>query len=281
MGQQSREDENPFLIAVVELLVNNARSLYLYKMRMALKKKSAYLLLFFSIGAYAVVVFRNAWLAEDAFITFRTVDNFIHGYGLTWNVTERVQAYTNPLWMFIVSLFYFITREIFYTVTFLSIGISLLTVLVFTLWFHPLTRGAILGVIALMNSKAFIDYSTSGLENPLTHLILILFFWIYLQKEFKIHNLFWLSFIAALGTFNRMDSILLFLPALVYATWKVRSWKVLPAVIAGFAPFILWELFSLVYYGFLFPNTAYAKLDTGIPASELVVQGLYYLHDFR
>ncbi|MGZ3716557.1 MAG: hypothetical protein ACXVA4_14145, partial [Ktedonobacterales bacterium] len=50
------------------------------------------------------------------------------------------------------------------------------------------------------------------------------------------------------------------------------------AVIAvGFLPFFLWECFSLWYYGVLFPNTAYAKLNTGIPAPELLHQGLLYL----
>jgi len=46
-------------------------------------------------------VVRSAWLCDDAFITFRTADNFIHGYGLTWNVAERVQTYTHPLWLFL------------------------------------------------------------------------------------------------------------------------------------------------------------------------------------
>ncbi|MCJ7799731.1 MAG: hypothetical protein MUP33_08230, partial [Polaromonas sp.] len=45
----------------------------------------------------------------------------------------------------------------------------------------------------------------------------------------------------------------------------------------GFSPFILWEGFTLFYYGFLFPNTAYAKLNTGIPWHDLAGQGLYYL----
>ena len=31
---------------------------------------------------YGVVTLRTAWLSEDAFITFRTVDNFIQGFGL-------------------------------------------------------------------------------------------------------------------------------------------------------------------------------------------------------
>ena len=35
--------------------------------------------------------------------------------------------------------------------------------------------------------------------------------------------------------------------------------------------------FSLFYYGTIFPNTAFAKLDTGIAKSVLLPQGLAYL----
>ena len=51
---------------------------------------------------YAVILLRTAWLSDDGFITFRTIDNFIHGYGLRWNVAERVQTYTHPLWMLLL-----------------------------------------------------------------------------------------------------------------------------------------------------------------------------------
>ena len=77
---------------------------------------------------FLIVLLRTAWLGEDAFITFRTVDNFVNGYGLTWNTTERVQGFTNPLWMFLVSFFYFFSHEIFYTALLISVGISLLAV---------------------------------------------------------------------------------------------------------------------------------------------------------
>jgi len=39
---------------------------------------------------------------------------------------------------------------------------------------------------------------------------------------------------------------------------------------------VAWEVFSLVYYGFPFPNTAYAKLSTGIPKSEYLVRAFAY-----
>ena len=47
------------------------------------------------------------------------------------------------------------------------------------------------------------------------------------------------------------------------------------ARVGGLAPFILWEAFSIIYYGFAFPNSAYAKLTTGVPWRQLMVQGEY------
>ena len=74
-----------------------------------------------------------------------------------------------------------------------------------------------------------------------------------------------------------MDIILLYLPILIYGSFLIRSWKGVLVVFAGFTPFFLWEIFSLIYYGFPFPNTAYAKLNTNAGNIVLVEQGLYYL----
>lgn len=38
-----------------------------------------------------LVVWR-AWVCDDAYISFRVVDNALHGYGLRWNVDERLRA---------------------------------------------------------------------------------------------------------------------------------------------------------------------------------------------
>lgn len=78
-----------------------------------------------ALTLFGVVLFQTAWLTEDAFVTFRTVDNFVHGYGLTWNVAERVQAYSNPLWMLLVIPFYWLSGEIYYTAIALSMTVSL------------------------------------------------------------------------------------------------------------------------------------------------------------
>ena len=227
---------------------------------------------------YLLIVFMGAWLSDDSFITFRTIDNFIKGYGLTWNIGERVQAYTHPLWMFLLSGFYFITREIYYTSTIISILVSIIAFWLLLYKLSESTINSILAALILILSKAFIDFSTSGLENPLTHLLIILFFIVFFSKRNGEKKLFILSVIASLAVLNRMDTILIFLPTLVFTYYSENNYlKGLLSIIKGFLPFILWELFSLFYYGLPFPNTAYAKLNTGVSQIELFQQGWYYI----
>jgi len=47
----------------------------------------------------------------------------------------------------------------------------------------------------------------------------------------------------------------------------------------GLVPLAAWELFSLVYYGSLVPNTAYAKLNLDLSKLTLAEQGLTYFAD--
>jgi len=240
-----------------------------------LRKESVIIILFVSF--FTVVLIRNAWICDDAYITFRTVYNFVNGYGLTWNPGERVQVYTNPLWMFLMSAVYFLTREIYFTSIFFSITVSVVAILLFAFRIASSFPAALLGITVFTFSKAFIDYSTSGLENPLTHLILVIFMIVYLKSELNVKKLFYLSYIAAVGALNRVDMILLFLPALAYVFFRLPKLKGLYTTLKEFTLFILWECFSLLYYGFPFPNTFYAKVYTGISESELIRQGLYYL----
>lgn len=228
---------------------------------------------------FLVIILRRAWVSDDAYITFRTVDNLVNGYRLTWNTAERVQAYTHPLWMFLVSIFYFITREIHITSIVLSLVVSLAAVGLFAAGLAKSSAGAVVGVLILGLSNAYVDYSTSGLENPLTHLLLVLFFLVFFSGQPTNRRLFLLSALASLGMVNRLDTALLYFFPLVYMMWRNRTWSGFLAAVLGQFPIILWELFSVFYYGFPFPNTAYAKLNLSVTDAELLRQGFYYLQD--
>lgn len=244
----------------------------------------------FLLTFYLYVVIRNSYVMEDAYITLRVVDNFVNGYGLTWNTIERVQAYTHPLWMFLLSLGYFFTREAFYTTVAISVivsGIAFMVVLIISSK-NGMTPTILVAAI-LIFSKAYIDYSTSGMENPASHLLIAVFLYFCLEDSpNKQRSLFWIFFIANLAIINRMDSILMYLPLLLLTLLSGFPKEVtvkelisrLKWLFVGFVPFILWEIFSLVYYGFPFPNTAYAKLYfPEMSMMDLLEQGYIYFLD--
>ena len=243
---------------------------------------------------FSAVLLRTAWVSDDAYITLRTVYNFVNGYGLRWNILDRVQSYTHPLWMFCLSLFYWLLPDFYFATLALCFLTSLVAVWLLLRFLAVGIWGTLLAGLVLMISRSFIDYSTSGLENPLTNLLLIGFLILYYRQSLSgfsnSRDLGILALMAGLGLFNRLDNSLIFAPAMAYAFWSSCrtnghysfNWSGLRSCALGFTPLILWELFSLFYYGFPFPNTAYAKLNTGINSSELLLQGAcYYLHSLN
>lgn len=238
--------------------------------------------LVYPTGIFAVmflafwVLVRTAWLCDDAYITFRSVDNFVNGYGPVWNVHERVQAFTHPLWMLVMSGIVFLTREVYFSSLILSIALSLGT---FGLLLGGLTRNRTLGigvVIILLFSRSFVDYSTGGLENPLTHFLLVLFALIYLRERQTLSTLGLLSLTAALCVLNRLDALLLVGPALAKVYFDQIGWRATLVLVAGFMPLVAWELFSFIYYGALIPNSALAKLGAGLTRGDRLQLGWYF-----
>lgn len=237
-------------------------------------KPATLLVLLFVLSA---VLLMSAWVADDAFISFRVADNFWSGHGLRWNPDERVQVYTHPLWLLLLLVVRFISSNLYIGTLLLS---ALLTAwLVFLLCKHAASRQRLLaGILLLLASRAFIDYSSSGLENPLMHLLVV---GLAIAMLCGPPRLLVISLLAALLILTRIDAALLVLPALI-GLWlaQVQSRGLFPAsrqVILGLLPLLLWLIFSLIYYGSPIPNTAWAKLNHGIDRAVLAERGIAYL----
>ncbi len=229
---------------------------------------------------FALIVLASSWISDDAYITLRTIEHLLDGHGLRWNVDERVQAFTHPLWALLVAIVGAVSRHWLVTLSLLSTAVSTAAVAVVLLQRETTWRRSlwIVGCCAL--SKSFVSYSTSGLENPLTHLLLALFWRLAHEPR---PRLWALSLLTGLALCTRMDLLLIFGPLLAAAAWQQRFFpQRLSRALLGLSPFVAWELFSLVYYGSLVPNTAYAKLSMGVPSGLLLQQGLlYYAFLFR
>ncbi len=251
--------------------------------------KDTQIYLALSLGIFTVYWIAWSWLSDDAYITLRTVDNFINGYGLRWNVAERVQAYTHPLWMLLISSAAYLTKEVYFSTYIISFLCCLATILLCWKIFLASNNTPYFPVfiLLLISSKGFFDYTSSGLENPLTFLILILFFCV-CSKIFIFSTshtrLTILTIICSFAFLNRQDSILLYLPIIVFEYFLAykqgeqnKILKTLSSFLIGIIPAASWLIFSIIYYGFPFPNTAYAKLNTGLTYSDLIPQGFSYL----
>lgn len=226
------------------------------------------------LAVLLALILAPAWVCDDAYITMRTVDNAVNGFGLRWNVAERVQTYTHPLWMISLIPAYWLTGDAYISLIVLSVAASVAAALILYRVAGTPTAGVVgLGLACL--SKSFTDYSTSGLENPLAHVLVATAVATLWSDRAKDVSLFLLGSLVAL---TRLDLALLLAPALLMVIVQ-RRWSVLRAVTVGALPVLGWEVFSLFYYGYPFPNTAYAKLNTGLPSGELARQGLEYLAD--
>ena len=57
--------------------------------------------------AFIIICLNNKFIQDDAYISFRYVQNFVDGNGLVFNIGEKVEGYTNLLWVLILSMFAF------------------------------------------------------------------------------------------------------------------------------------------------------------------------------
>jgi arabinofuranosyltransferase len=241
------------------------------------KNRIFYSIVIFLLLIFIAILYGNAWLSDDSMITMRTVDNLINGRRLTWNPNERSQVYTHPLWMFLNSAVYLFTNNPYISLYFLSFIFSILSV-----WLLLTKFSNNIGLIAIcfsliLSSKSFIDYSTSGLANPLFHFLVILYLVVFLNSNLN-HRLKLLTFLFSLIVLTRIDLAVLIGPSLLLEYWN-RTWKERISGIFWVFPIVGWEIFSMFYYGFPFPNTYYAKLNTTVSHSNRLMGGLHYLEN--
>lgn len=231
---------------------------------------------------YTILV--TAWIGDDAQITFRQVWNFIQGDGILFNFGTRVQAFTHPLWFFVVSTFGFVTRELFITTIVISLILTILSVILLMKIEYDYNKEKFIiisPIFFLIFSWAFIDYSTSGLENPLTNfLIALTFFFIFNRKVSN--NLKYIYLVLSLIVLNRFDYAILFGPLAILLCFDAKNLKTLIySILPGSILLVLWLLFATFYFGSPLPNTFFAKLNAGYLPEEYYSRGIQYLLSLR
>lgn len=224
--------------------------------------------------------FNTAWVAEDAFITFRSVNQLLAGEGAVWNLGERVQVYTHPLWYGLLVLGTAVFGDSYYFVLALSwcclLGVVLMLCKLANQYAVSKIHYVFLLVLPL--SRAFVDYSSSGLENPLVHLLMCAYVLFWLREDTLSKRFFYTSLIYGLVYLTRPDAIFILTPASLYLFVQMvknrQAW--FKCSVLSIVPVLVWELFSIVYYGSFIPNTALAKVNIAYERSTLWQQAHHY-----
>lgn len=236
---------------------------------------------FFSLIIFIAIITLLAWQSDDAYHAYIMAKNLVDGNGFVYNIGQRATASSCPLFTLVVAFGYLIIRDMFFVSLLINIVFSALSYKILVWDFCKTKRQIILCFLTLVGSVSFISYTTSGLENSMLFFLAGCFLKIYFGSErYSAKKMYLLALLVALIAMTRMDAVLMFAPMAVYVYLSKRDNVKFPKAVllgvVGLLPFVLWEVFATFYYGFPFPNTAYAKLGTNIAFMDYVKRGVKY-----
>ncbi len=228
------------------------------------------------------VVFFFEYSIDDAFITFRYAENLADGHGLVFNPGgNAVEAYSNFLWLLILSLLYSLGLPTYLSAKILGV---LLFILAGFLWLKLLSERAekyipLAGAFFIaLPMTAF--WAVSGLELGLYSLLLVLFITSILKKSGLL--LVW----GGLMILNRPEGFIVAVVIILTAWISDRITGQKPGryylyhlggmilILAGLI------IFRMQVFGWPMPNTFYMKLGLGDGGLRVLIKGLLYLLPF-
>jgi arabinofuranosyltransferase len=234
------------------------------------------------------------WVDEDAFINFRIIDNLLAGHGLVFNIGERVEVDSDPLWVFTLTGLHEIVP--FVALEWLSVVLGLVcTGVGFVTGGRAIQRlGAVrqestvfpLGLLIASVVAGVWEFVTSGLEMSMVFLWLGTSFLLLVRVEARRRGAVPAAVIMGLGSLIRPELALgsaVFVVALFLVMagpgWSGPGRRLVRygvALAAGLALPVAFEVFRMGYYALLVPNTGLAKAG----GSAWWSQGLTYLWNF-
>jgi len=243
------------------------------------------------------------FIQDDSYITYRYVKNFTDGHGLVFNLGEKVEGYTCFLWVIVLSFMKFIGINFVSASQTLGI-ISSLLVLFFTYkiseqifpknkseYFN--TAFSLAAVIMLMANGAFAYWTVSGMETGFFTLLVTLGIYLYLKEINSSSSKFpYSSAVFLMASLTRPEGNLIFAVTVLHKiiiTIKTKpdsEYSIIKKLFSKknvlwlglyIVPALIYMVWRYSYYGYLLPNTFYAKTGSSI---EYFKSGLDYFWEF-
>ncbi len=205
---------------------------------------------------------RTFWLDDDQMIAMRYARNLARGLGPVWNVGERVEGYSSPLWMAVMAVVHLLPLTAAKTALAMKfINMALVAALLVAtlelgrrLKLGPWTRVGLGVAAALVVDVTY--WAVQGFETTLITLLVTISF---CGLASPLPSPRWTFGPAALLLLVRIDTAPLFAALCLIAAsrWPLRSW--VPTAVAALLPAMALHAWRWGYYGDLLPNTYYLK----------------------
>lgn len=228
---------------------------------------------------------RYDFFCDDAFIALRYAKNLSENGELAYNLGQRVEGFTSPLWVLLLAAAACAGVPLVTAAQILGGAAALLAFWALTLFWDELEPNApwlvLVPAAALAISVPFAAWTFGGLETPLFVATFTLSIAL-IARDSRLREVgsSWYAGIAvALCTLCRPEgATLIAIGSLAISASSPRTWSLLgQRLLAWGAPIALlvggYELFRLRYYGYPLPNTFYVKTS----GDGLWQRGLSYL----
>lgn len=225
---------------------------------------------------------------DDAYVSFRYARHLVEGDGLVYNPGERVQGYTNFLWVMLIAAAMAAGLPPVGTACWLGLGAGALVVCLTAIHANrhlaPGQAAAAVPAVLLVVNQGFVVWSLRGLETGLFTLLLLAAGLAYLHRPPGGALPPATAILLALATLTRPEGALVFGLTLLHLTAS-RAFQCRPPLergdlraLAAYGALVgVYALWVTSYYGSPLPNTFYAKV--GDPLSSLP-RGWNYLWQF-
>ncbi len=208
----------------------------------------------------------DAWGTDDAYISYRYAKNFSEGHGLVFNQGDRVEGYSNLLYVLMLTPVFFLgaAKHVYLVSVVLNIVFAVVGLYVFARHAYDrfgYTNGALASLLFALTPPLWI-WVGSGMETALvlfvTLLILVTVEQITLDLSKKVALL---NVLIVAIIMSRADGFIVAAIAITYVVIRGRYRVGLWASMTLIGAMVVYSTWRLSYYGDLLPNTYYAKVS--------------------
>lgn len=211
----------------------------------------------------------HAWGSDDAYISYRYARNLAEGHGLVFNPGERVEGYSNFLYVLLLTPLFWLLPDtwVYGASVLLNVGFAV-TALMIWRWYLGRWFGktaVILGSLLFVLTLSLWVWVSSGLETPLILFLLLLTVAALDRTLADNKALPLLCAVLALLILARADGFITPLVVVGFLALQGRwrsAWITGLTVALTIAFYFVWRY---AYYGYWLPNTFYVKVSGPLP----------------